>query len=464
MACPPQNVKFQLRRDTLCNWLNGNPLLLQGEPAFETDTNSFKIGDGINKWNTLPYIQSPLVFTQNANVATLTGYKENGQILTVRSTDLSNNMLHINLAAFTPSLSAQAIPSNSLNWDVQCTGFSVSVVNPSDFTTEYINAVSSILVLSGVFSPVANFTAGIQSTTPAGGVNWTQTFATNSNAVIQPISSSISGGGASCNIFFHAVGYTASSCDTTTGGPNGGAYSTPAFLSISWATPTASISAAPLSGKTFLDTYTTTTYAVSVTGISNPSNYLHNITAVGGQLSNTTGPGTFTFTVPIHKDNVTSITRSVTTVTTFNRPITVTGTAYSVNLTATSTVTATFTYPTFWLFTPGTPIVPTASNIVTGNSFSSGVTLVGDQVSGLSGFIINSTSNPLGFWLGVRTAATQPNTFRTGASPALLSDVAVTRGNSVTLGPTPLPSGYTLENYTLYGITLQSGSTYMSIS
>ena len=104
MACPPSKVKFQFRKDTLCNWSNSNPLLLAGEPAFETDTNSFKIGDGINKWNSLPYIQSPLVFTAKQGVRTLTGYKESGQILKVRSTDLTGNLLNINLASFNPVL------------------------------------------------------------------------------------------------------------------------------------------------------------------------------------------------------------------------------------------------------------------------------------------------------------------------------------------------------------------------
>jgi hypothetical protein len=46
----------------------------------------------------------------------------------------------------------------------------------------------------------------------------------------------------------------------------------------------------------------------------------------------------------------------------------------------------------------------------------------------------------------------------------LLSDVSVTSGNTVSLQPTTPPAGYVAEQYTLYGITLQPGTTYVSIS
>lgn len=56
MACPPSNIKFQLRRAISSNWTSTNPILQAGEPGFEIDTNKLKIGDGVTKWNLLPYI------------------------------------------------------------------------------------------------------------------------------------------------------------------------------------------------------------------------------------------------------------------------------------------------------------------------------------------------------------------------------------------------------------------------
>jgi len=41
------------------NWAASNPVLLPGEAAIETQTNNFKIGDGVSTWNRLPYFSSP---------------------------------------------------------------------------------------------------------------------------------------------------------------------------------------------------------------------------------------------------------------------------------------------------------------------------------------------------------------------------------------------------------------------
>lgn len=47
---------FKLKRGTAAKWLENNPILAEGEPGFELDTNKLKIGDGITSWRNLPYI------------------------------------------------------------------------------------------------------------------------------------------------------------------------------------------------------------------------------------------------------------------------------------------------------------------------------------------------------------------------------------------------------------------------
>lgn len=47
--------KIQLRRDSAANWTSTNPVLAQGEPGLETDTNKVKYGDGSTAWNLLDY-------------------------------------------------------------------------------------------------------------------------------------------------------------------------------------------------------------------------------------------------------------------------------------------------------------------------------------------------------------------------------------------------------------------------
>lgn len=47
--------QFQFRRDVASAWTSANPILLDGEMGIESDTDKFKIGDGVTAWNALPY-------------------------------------------------------------------------------------------------------------------------------------------------------------------------------------------------------------------------------------------------------------------------------------------------------------------------------------------------------------------------------------------------------------------------
>lgn len=57
-------TQFKLRRDTAANWTSANPTLAQGEPAVETDTGKFKVGDGTNAWSGLKYF--PMILPTTA--------------------------------------------------------------------------------------------------------------------------------------------------------------------------------------------------------------------------------------------------------------------------------------------------------------------------------------------------------------------------------------------------------------
>ena len=60
--------RIVLRRDTSINWTTNNPVLLLGEPGYETDLGGFKIGDGSTSWSDLVYIKNNLsVNSQTGN-------------------------------------------------------------------------------------------------------------------------------------------------------------------------------------------------------------------------------------------------------------------------------------------------------------------------------------------------------------------------------------------------------------
>lgn len=54
--------RFKLRRGTAVQWAV-NPILANGEPAWETDTKRLRIGDGVTPYNALPYISTSGDFT-----------------------------------------------------------------------------------------------------------------------------------------------------------------------------------------------------------------------------------------------------------------------------------------------------------------------------------------------------------------------------------------------------------------
>ena len=54
-------VRLQLRRGTEAQWDAANPTLAAGEIGIETDTNTFKFGDGSTAWNSLSYALSQTV-------------------------------------------------------------------------------------------------------------------------------------------------------------------------------------------------------------------------------------------------------------------------------------------------------------------------------------------------------------------------------------------------------------------
>lgn len=48
-------AKIRPRGDTAANWATNNPTLALRELGLETDTEQFKIGDGVTAWTSLPY-------------------------------------------------------------------------------------------------------------------------------------------------------------------------------------------------------------------------------------------------------------------------------------------------------------------------------------------------------------------------------------------------------------------------
>lgn len=116
----PQKIQF--RRGTAAQWTAANPVLAVGEMGLETDSNSFKIGNGLTAWTNLSYVtvngnvpdgaiteaklaSSAVSATKIATDAVITAKIQNGA---VTSAKLASGAAAGNLG-FTPASTGKAI-------------------------------------------------------------------------------------------------------------------------------------------------------------------------------------------------------------------------------------------------------------------------------------------------------------------------------------------------------------------
>ena len=70
MADTQLKTRILLRNDTATAWSTANPVLMKGEIGIETDTNKFKIGDGVKAWSALSYVGTQVEVTGEGEVIT----------------------------------------------------------------------------------------------------------------------------------------------------------------------------------------------------------------------------------------------------------------------------------------------------------------------------------------------------------------------------------------------------------
>lgn len=435
-----------------------------------TQTANYIMGTTGTKVQWVPWSNAAGVLNFTSNITSTGGAAKNltsytdfsGTTSLVRTAAITaGGVFSLTLATFSPTLTATTTPAGTINWDVPVTAFNVQVTNPSDFTSQYIDAVTAIAQNSGdVYATLGGYSAQSKSATPAGGVSWTQAFNTSGSSYIRSSTTNASGGTAQGTVTFQSQ-------------PGSSVYGTTAQFTVNWNTPAQIVTLNVPTGSTFLQTYPSATFSTQVTGVSNTNptyTYPGSLNGtVSGTPSGNPATGTFNFATALNKTNASGTTTQLQVTAKVYRyaGIGSGGAAYEITLGPTSSAiisaSVTFTYPSFWIFTSSTSAAPTNATIVSGTAYASGVTTLGDQVRVFSSLVNNPSASPQAFWFGVRTSATQPTSFQTGPSSSLLSPVSYTSG-SASLQPTPLPSGQTSEGFSLYGITLQPGNTYVSIS
>lgn len=87
------SVQIQLRRGTALQWSTVNPILAIGEMALELDSHQFKLGNGVDHWNDLPY----------GGVAGASGNPLKVEMITVTPLMITNGQLTLAQSNASPS-------------------------------------------------------------------------------------------------------------------------------------------------------------------------------------------------------------------------------------------------------------------------------------------------------------------------------------------------------------------------
>lgn len=128
MSQEVKQIRIQSRVDLTANWRNENPILLDKEIGYERETGQYKIGDGINTWNDLPYAS---VGNKGATIEQL-----NSKVDKIQGKQLSTN-------DFTNDYKNKVNNLTSIV-DTKVDKVSGKGLSTNDFTNEYKSTVDNI--------------------------------------------------------------------------------------------------------------------------------------------------------------------------------------------------------------------------------------------------------------------------------------------------------------------------------
>lgn len=179
-------TQIQLRRDTAANWASVNPVLASGEPAFETDTGKFKIGNGTTAYNSLDYIGAgdlPDNITTQGN--TFNGANQLVQL------DASGKLPAIDGSQLTNLPGGGSAPANMVTTDTEqtITAKKTITINPTSSNTPALETDGSINIGSLNSNKQASFKVS-RNTNDKGPLNALWSLNNQGRAVLSLVGSS----------------------------------------------------------------------------------------------------------------------------------------------------------------------------------------------------------------------------------------------------------------------------------
>jgi hypothetical protein len=143
--------RILLRRDSSENWISANPVLLEGEPGYETNTGKMKIGDGSNNWENLGYYggTGPIGPTGPSGTVYAPNYQTENYILTESDSEkIIDFNSELNLTLTIPLNSTAALPTGTTIRVIR-SGSGEVTIDPSpgvslNYPSNYLNRIREV--------------------------------------------------------------------------------------------------------------------------------------------------------------------------------------------------------------------------------------------------------------------------------------------------------------------------------
>ena len=112
MADTQIKTRILLRNDVATAWTTANPVLMKGEIGIETDTNKFKIGDGVKAWSALPYVGTQVEVTGEGEVITGASDSADGTLTLTRGKLYLDDVLLEAPLTYTANIGVKTVPAS----------------------------------------------------------------------------------------------------------------------------------------------------------------------------------------------------------------------------------------------------------------------------------------------------------------------------------------------------------------
>ena len=112
MAETQLKTRILLRNDVATAWTTANPVLMKGEIGIETDTNKFKIGDGVKTWSALSYVGTQVEVTGEGEVITGASVSADGTLTLTRGKLYLDDVLLEAPLTYTANIGVLTVPSS----------------------------------------------------------------------------------------------------------------------------------------------------------------------------------------------------------------------------------------------------------------------------------------------------------------------------------------------------------------